>query len=149
MSRARFDRERAGEEITRLVIGELSGQDVVLVADEPSDAKSSTDCVGTSWQHSGAIGGLGLCQVAVRPAAVTTAVKVIVDRALHLPADRALRPEHPQVRPSLARHPPRRERECNRSWRREECAGRAAPTAAPARRPSSTASRRTTSRLAR
>lgn len=46
LSRARFDHERARTEIARLVAGELAGQDVVLVADETGDAKSSTDYVG-------------------------------------------------------------------------------------------------------
>jgi SRSO17 transposase len=46
LSRALFDHDRAREEIARLVADELAGQDVVLVADETGDAKSSTDCVG-------------------------------------------------------------------------------------------------------
>ncbi|WP_327575945.1 IS701 family transposase [Streptomyces sp. NBC_00145] len=87
LSRARFDHEEARKEITRLVIGELAGQDVVLVVDETGDAKSSTDCVGAGRQYSGAIGGVGLCQVAVHLAVVTATTKVIIDRALYLPAD--------------------------------------------------------------
>ncbi|MDX2705670.1 transposase [Streptomyces sp. PA03-6a] len=39
--RARFDHDRAQEEIVHLVVRELDGQDVVLVADETGDAKSS------------------------------------------------------------------------------------------------------------
>lgn len=87
LSRARFDHEEARKEITRLVIGELAGQDVVLVVDETGDAKSSTDCVGAGRQYSGALGGVGLCQVAVHLAVVTATTKVIIDRALYLPAD--------------------------------------------------------------
>ncbi len=34
LSRATFDHDRAGEEIARLVVRELAGQDVMLVADE-------------------------------------------------------------------------------------------------------------------
>ena len=71
LSRARFDHDRAREEIARLVIRELAGQEVVLVADETGDAKSSTDCVGAGRQYSGAIKGVGLCQVAVHLPAVT------------------------------------------------------------------------------
>ncbi len=71
LSRARFDHDRAQEEIVRLIARELAGQDVVLVADETGDAKSSTDCVGAGRQYSGAIKGVGLCQVAVHLAAVT------------------------------------------------------------------------------
>ncbi|MET7356462.1 IS701 family transposase [Streptomyces mirabilis] len=87
LSRARFDHDRAREEIARLVVRELAGQDVVLVADETGDAKSSTDCVGAGRQYSGAIKGVGLCQVAVHLAAVTESVRVVIDRALYLPRD--------------------------------------------------------------
>lgn len=81
LSRSRFDHERARAETARLVADELAGQDVVLVVDETGDAKSSTDCVGAGRQYSGAIGGVGLCQVAVHLAAVTATVKVIIDRS--------------------------------------------------------------------
>ncbi|MEZ3181205.1 transposase [Streptomyces pimonensis] len=87
LSRARFDHEQAREEITRLVIDELAGQEAVLVVDETGDAKSSTDCVGAGRQYSGALGGVGLCQMAVHLAAVTATTRVITDRALYLPAD--------------------------------------------------------------
>ncbi|WP_181383853.1 transposase [Streptomyces sp. NWU339] len=83
LSRARFDHDRAREEIARLVVRELAGQDVVLVADETGDAKSSTGCVGAGRQYSGAIRGVGLCQVAVHLAAVTDSARVVIDRALY------------------------------------------------------------------
>ncbi|SHN35505.1 IS701 family transposase [Streptomyces yunnanensis] len=66
---------------------ELDGVEVVLVVDETGDAKSSTDCVGAGQQYSGALGGVGLCQVAVYLAAVTATTRVPLDRALYLPAD--------------------------------------------------------------
>lgn len=97
LSRARFDHERARQEIACLVIDELAGQSVVLVADETGDGKSSTDCVGASQQYSGAIGGVGLCQVAVHLAAVTATTKVIIDRALYIPADWATDEERREV----------------------------------------------------
>ncbi|MFI1227474.1 MULTISPECIES: IS701 family transposase [unclassified Streptomyces] len=87
LSRACFDHVRAREEIARLVVGELAGQQVVLVVDETGDAKSSTDCVGAGPQYSGALGSVGLCQVTVHLAAVTSTTRVIIDRALYLPAD--------------------------------------------------------------
>jgi hypothetical protein len=37
----------------------------MLAVDETGDAKSSTDAVGAAQQYSGALGGVGLCQVAV------------------------------------------------------------------------------------
>lgn len=97
LSRARFDHERARQEIACLVIDELASQSVVLVADGTGDAKSSTDCVGAGRQYSGAIGGVGLCQVAVHLAAVTATTKVIIDRALYLPADWAADEERREV----------------------------------------------------
>ncbi|MFD7163668.1 transposase [Streptomyces violascens] len=84
LSRAKFGHERARVQVARLVVGELAGQDVVLVVDETGDAKSSTDCVGAGRQYSGALGGVGLCQVAVHLAAVTATTKVLIDRALYL-----------------------------------------------------------------
>ncbi|MCX4784228.1 IS701 family transposase [Streptomyces sp. NBC_01264] len=97
LSRARFDHDLARREIAGLLAGELAGQEVVLVVDETGDAKSSTDCVGAGRQYSGAIGGVGLCQVAVHLAAVTTTMKLILDRALYLPADWAADEERRQV----------------------------------------------------
>ena len=35
------------------------------MVDETGDEKSSTDAVGAARQYSGALGGIGLCQVAV------------------------------------------------------------------------------------
>ena len=87
LSRARLDHDRAREEVAGMVIDHLAGQDVVLVVDETGDAKSSTGCVGAGRQYSGALGGVGLCQVAVHLAAVTPTMRVIIDRALYLPAD--------------------------------------------------------------
>ncbi|MEV6057158.1 transposase, partial [Streptomyces sp. NPDC052107] len=87
LSRAKFDHDRARAEIARLVVRELAGQDVVLVADETGDAKSSTDCVGAGRQYSGALKGVGLCQVAVHLAVVTATARVVIDRALYLPKD--------------------------------------------------------------
>jgi SRSO17 transposase len=85
--RASFGHERAREEIARLIVRELAGQDVVLVADETGDAKSSTDCVGAGRRYSGAIKGVGLCQIAVHLAAVIVSVRVVIDRALYLLGD--------------------------------------------------------------
>ena len=59
--RASLGRDRAGEEFARLITRELAGRDVGLVADEPGDAKSSSDCVGAGRQYPGAIEGVGLC----------------------------------------------------------------------------------------
>lgn len=87
LSRAKFDHDRAREEITGLIVRELAGQDVVLVVDETGEAKSSTGCVGAGRQYSGTLKGVGLCQVAVHLAAVTETVRVVIDRTLYLPKD--------------------------------------------------------------
>jgi SRSO17 transposase len=97
LSRAKFDHDRARAEIARLVVRELAGQDVVLVADETGDAKSSTDCVGAGRQYSGALKGVGLCQVAVHLALVTATARVVIDRALYLPKDWAADEERRDV----------------------------------------------------
>ncbi|MER6572319.1 IS701 family transposase [Streptomyces sp. NPDC001093] len=87
LSRARFDHDQAREQVARMVIDHLADEDVVLVVDETGDAKSSTGCVGAGRQYSGALHGVGLCQVAVHLAVVTSTTRVIIDRALYLPAD--------------------------------------------------------------
>ncbi|WP_367318292.1 transposase [Streptomyces sp. HUAS ZL42] len=87
LSRACLDHDPAREEVAGMVIDHLAGQDVVLVVDETGDAKSSTGCVGAGRQYSGALGRVGPCQVAVHLAAVTPTMRVIIDRALYLPAD--------------------------------------------------------------
>ncbi|MFF3531455.1 transposase [Streptomyces rubiginosohelvolus] len=73
--------------VARLVLDELGSREVVLVVDGTRDAKSSTDCDGAGRQYSGALGGVGLCQVAVHLAVVTDAMRVVIDRAAYLPAD--------------------------------------------------------------
>jgi SRSO17 transposase len=61
--------------------------EAVLIADETGDAKSSTDAVGAAHQHSGSIGGVGLCQVAVHLTFATTRGHTIIDRVLYLGKD--------------------------------------------------------------
>jgi hypothetical protein len=48
LSRGKFDHDQARENIARLVVRELAGQDVVLVTDETGEAKSSATCVGAA-----------------------------------------------------------------------------------------------------
>ncbi|WP_374228210.1 transposase [Streptacidiphilus sp. ASG 303] len=67
--------------------------------DGTRDGESSTDAVGAARRYSppgprpggspGALGGIGLCRVAVRPAHASRAGHALLDRALHLPGDRA------------------------------------------------------------
>lgn len=87
LSRACFDHDQAREQVARMLIDHLAEEDVVLVVDETGDVKSSTGCVGAGRQYSGALRGVGLCQVAVHLAVVTPTTRVIIDRALYLPAD--------------------------------------------------------------
>jgi len=54
---------------TRLL--EHASGPVILAVDETGDAKSSTDAVGAAQQYCGALGGIGLCQVAVHLSLVT------------------------------------------------------------------------------
>ncbi|WP_257230962.1 transposase [Streptomyces sp. UH6] len=50
------------------------------------DEKSSTDCVGAVRQYSGALGGIGLCQVAVHLTYASPRGHALIDRELYLPA---------------------------------------------------------------
>jgi SRSO17 transposase len=45
--------------------GELADAEAVLIVDETGDEKSSTDAEGAARHYSGALGEIGLCQVAV------------------------------------------------------------------------------------
>lgn len=65
LSRARWDEHAVRARVAAWVVEHLGTEDVVLVADETGDEKSSIDAVGAARQYSGALGGVGLCQVAV------------------------------------------------------------------------------------
>ena len=91
LSRARCDEEQmlqaaADWAIEHLAAGHDAG-DAVLIVDETSDVKSSTDCVGAARQYCGTVGGIALCQVAVTLTYATPAGHALVDRALYLPGD--------------------------------------------------------------
>jgi len=66
---------------------QLVDDQAMLIVDETGDEKSSTDCVGASAQHSGALGGIGPCQVAVHLTYASIHGQGLIDRALYLPAD--------------------------------------------------------------
>ncbi|MFF2959210.1 transposase [Streptomyces sp. NPDC057963] len=53
------------------------------------DEKSSTDAVGAGPQYSGALGGVGVCQVAVHLTFATDRGHMVTGRALYLPTDGA------------------------------------------------------------
>jgi SRSO17 transposase len=91
LSRARCDEQQILQAavdwaIEHLATGHDDGDDVLIV-DETSDLKSSTDCVGAARQYCGTVGGIALCQVAVTLTYATKAGHVLVDRALYLPGD--------------------------------------------------------------
>ena len=52
------------------------------------DAKSPTDAVGAAHQYSGALGSVGLCQVAVQLSYANATGHALIDRALYLTGDR-------------------------------------------------------------
>ncbi|MEU9455069.1 transposase [Streptomyces sp. NPDC048277] len=54
--------------------------------DKAGDAKSSTDCAGAAREYSRALGGVGLCQVAVHLTYAGERGHAMIGRALHLPA---------------------------------------------------------------
>ena len=86
LSRAAVDHDRARDRIAVWTAGELADGQAVLVVDETGDEKSSTDCVGAARQYSGALGGIGLCQVAVHLTYATARGHAPIDRALDLGA---------------------------------------------------------------
>lgn len=68
-------------------VEQLGSREVMLVVDETGDEKSSTDAVGAARQYSGALGGIGLCQVAVHLSFVSADGHALIDRRLYLGAD--------------------------------------------------------------
>ncbi|MEU7004764.1 IS701 family transposase [Nonomuraea sp. NPDC046570] len=86
LSRARWDQHAVRARAAAWAIDHLGAEDVVLVADETGDEKSSTDAVGAARQYSGALGGVGLCQVAVHLTYSTRAGHTLIDHRLFLPS---------------------------------------------------------------
>lgn len=68
-------------------MNQLADSQAVLVVDETGDAKSSTDAVGAAQQYSGALGGIGLCQVAVHLTYAGAEGNALVDRTLYFTRD--------------------------------------------------------------
>jgi SRSO17 transposase len=69
------------------VAGELADEEAVLIVDETGDEKSPTDAVGAARQYSGALGGIGLCQVAVHLTCASPCGHALIDRAPYLGTD--------------------------------------------------------------
>jgi SRSO17 transposase len=86
LSRAVWDADAVLAAVAGWVLARLHGP-AVLVVDETGDAKSSTDAVGAARQYSGALGGVGLCQVAVHLSLATPAGHAVIGRRLYLGAD--------------------------------------------------------------
>ncbi|MGH3803476.1 MAG: IS701 family transposase [Pseudonocardiaceae bacterium] len=84
LSRAVWDHGAVREQVASFAVGHLADAQAVLVVDETGDEKSSTDAVGAARQYSGALGGVGLCQVAVHLTYASAAGSALVDRALYL-----------------------------------------------------------------
>jgi len=74
----------AGWVASQLTAG-LDASDVVLIADETADEKSSADCVGAARQYSGTVGGTAMCQVQVTLTLAAPGGHALVGRALYLP----------------------------------------------------------------
>jgi SRSO17 transposase len=87
LSRARFDTEATRRAAAAWTVEQLGSREVMLVVDETGDEKSSTDAVGAARQYSGALGGIGLCQVAVHLSYVSADGHALIDRRLYLGED--------------------------------------------------------------
>ncbi|MFD4761037.1 transposase [Streptomyces sp. NPDC058439] len=91
LSRAVRDQERVLERTATWAVQVLDDGEGVPIAEETGDEKSSTDAVGAGPQYSGALGGVGVCQVAVHLTFAT-------DRG-HMVTGRAPLPTHPGTVP--------------------------------------------------
>ncbi|WP_329538407.1 IS701 family transposase (plasmid) [Streptomyces sp. NBC_01450] len=87
LSRGVWDHDAVRDRTATWAAGELADDDAVLIVDETGDEKSSTDVVGAARQYSGALGGIGLCQVAVHLTYASARGHAPIDRALYLGAD--------------------------------------------------------------
>jgi SRSO17 transposase len=87
LSRAVWDHEAVRAHLAAFTARRLADEQAVLVVDETGDAKSSTDAVGAARQYSGALGGIGLAQVAVHLTYAGRSGNALVDRSLYLTRD--------------------------------------------------------------
>ncbi|MFD9442314.1 IS701 family transposase [Streptomyces sp. NPDC060006] len=87
LSRAVWDHEAVRTRLAAFAVDQLADGQAVLVVDETGDAKSSTDAVGAAQQYSGALGGIGLCQVAVHLTYAAAAGNALIDRTLYFTRD--------------------------------------------------------------
>ena len=85
LARAVWDHDAVRGRAARWVAHQLADDQAVLVVDETGDEKSSTDAFGAARQYSGALGGIGLCQVAVLLTYASRRGQALLDRALYLP----------------------------------------------------------------
>ncbi|MGW7754519.1 IS701 family transposase [Streptomyces violaceusniger] len=83
---APFDHDLARDRLAAWTASELADNKTVLIVDETGDEKSSTDCVDASRLYSGALGGVGLCQVAVHLTYASERGHALIDRQPYLPA---------------------------------------------------------------
>lgn len=83
---ARVDHDLARDRLAAWITSELADDQAVLVVDETGDEKPSTDAVGAAHQYSGALDGVGLCQVAVHLTYASVRGHAMIDRELYLPA---------------------------------------------------------------
>jgi SRSO17 transposase len=86
LSRAVWDADAVLGALAGWIRERLTGP-AILAVDETGDAKSSTDAVGAAQQYSGALAGVGLCQVAVHLSLATPAGHAVIGRRLYLGKD--------------------------------------------------------------
>src|SRR5215468_353433 len=94
LSRAVWDDQQVLDIASAWAAGHLDDGDGVLIVDETADEKSSADAAGAARQHSGTVGGIALCQVAVTLTYATGRGHTLIDRALYLPEGCAADEEH-------------------------------------------------------
>src|SRR5437016_2452118 len=97
LSRAVWDDQQILDIASAWAVSHLDDGDAVLIVDETADEKSSADAVGAARQHSGTVGGIALCQVAVTLTYATGRGHALIGRALYLPEGCAADEEHREL----------------------------------------------------
>jgi SRSO17 transposase len=87
LARAAWDHDGVRDRAARWVARQLADDQAVLVVDETGDEKSSADAAGAARRYSGALGGAGLCQVAVHLTYASRRGQALAGRAPYLTRD--------------------------------------------------------------
>jgi SRSO17 transposase len=80
-----WDRDAVRDDVRDYVVERIGDPDGVLIADETGFAKKGRSSAGVQRQHSGTLGRIDNCQIAVFLAYATAKGRALIDRELYLP----------------------------------------------------------------